>query len=296
MRPSQNSSKLTGISLRLYYSSLRETIHWGELMRNSFYRRSGAQLLAGALAVSQLWSQAAMAQQNIGDTQVVVNDVRGIVGKRDPAVLRAGIDVFQDEIIRTGERSASRVRFQDNTNLSVGAGSEVTLDRFVFDPDPEKSQVALSIAKGVVRFATGSLPKSAYKITTPTATIGVRGTILTVAVADDGTTTVSVEEGIALVSAAGITAAVNAGMTTSATPGSAPSTPSPTPPASPAPIAEMDDLLSQNDLAPGPSAGHSAADLTKDALIPLGIAAVILTIVAITAGNGHSTPSTTSTH
>ncbi len=265
-------------------------------MRNSLYRRTIAQLLGGALAVSQLWSQAALAQQNIGDTQVVVNDVRGVVGKQEPAVLRAGIDIFQDEIIRTGDRSASRVRFQDNTDLSVGAGSEVTLDRFVFDPNPEKSQVALSIAKGVARFTTGSLPKSAYKITTPTATIGVRGTILTVAVADDGTTTVSVEEGIALVSAAGVIVTVDSGMTTSTTSGAPPSTPTPTPPVPPAPIAEMDNLLGQGNLAPGPSAGHAAADLTKDSLIPIGIAAVILALIAITAGDGHSTPSTTSTH
>ena len=265
-------------------------------MRNSFYHQMIAQLLGGALVISQLWSQAALAQQNIGDTQVVVNDVRGVIGKQEPVVLRAGIDVFQDEIIRTGDRSASRVRFQDNTDLSVGPGSDVTLDRFVFDPNPEKSQVALSIAKGVVRFTTGSLPKSAYKITTPTATIGVRGTILTVAVADDGTTTVSVEEGIALVSAAGLIVTVDAGMTTSTTSGAPPSTPTPTPPAPPAPIAEMDSLLGQSDLAPGPPAGHAAADLTKDSFIPLGIAAVILVLVAITASNGNSTPSTTSTH
>jgi hypothetical protein len=264
-------------------------------MRNSLYRRVVAQLLGGVLAISPLWSQAALAQQTIGDTQVVVNDVRGVMGKQEPTVLRAGIDVFQNEIIRTGDRSASRVRFQDNTDLSVGAGSEVTLDRFVFDPNPEKSQVALSIAKGVVRFTTGSLPKSAYKITTPTATIGVRGTIFTVAVTEDGTTTVSVEDGIALVSGASQTVTVNAGMTTSTTSGAPPSTPTATPPAPPAPVTEMDTLLSQNDLPPGPPAGHGTADLTKDTLIPIGIAAVILVLIAITSGDGHTTPATTTT-
>lgn len=261
-------------------------------MRNSPWRRTMAQLLCGAVVVSQFWSQAALAQQNIGDTQVVVNDVRGVIGTQQPAVLRAGIDVFQNEIIRTGDRSASRVHFQDNTDLSVGAGSEVTLDRFVFDPDPAKSQVALSIAKGVVRFATGSLPKSAYKITTPTATIGVRGTIFTVAVTDDGATTVSVEEGVALVTAAGATVAVNTGMSTTTTSGGPPSTPNTTPPAPLAVVAEMDDLLSQRDLAPGPSAGHAAAFLTNNAIIPLGIAAVVATVIILSSDNGHGTPST----
>jgi hypothetical protein len=119
-------------------------------MRSSLYRRALAQALGCALALSPFSSQIALADQNIGDTQVVVNDVRGTIGTQQPAVLRAGIDVFQNEIIRTADKSASRVRFQDNTDLSIGAGSEVTLDRFVFDPDPNKSQVALSIAKGLV--------------------------------------------------------------------------------------------------------------------------------------------------
>jgi hypothetical protein len=265
-------------------------------MPNSLYHRTISQLLGSAILISQFCCQPAMAQQNIGDTQVVVNDVRGIVGTQEPAVLRVGIDVFQNEIIRTGDKSASRVRFQDNTDLSVGPRSEVTLDRFVFDPSPDKSQVALSIAKGVVRFTTGSLPKSAYKITTPTATIGVRGTIFTISVADDGTTSVSVEEGVALVTSAGATVTLNSGMTTQTTSGSPPSPPTPTPPALP-PVVEMDGLLNQDDLTPGPPADRRAAYLTKGTVIPLGIAAVILAVIAITTGDGgHGTSSTTSTH
>src|SRR5580704_11209474 len=152
----------------------------GSLMRNSFTRRAIAHVLGCALALSPFSSEIALADQEIGNTQVVVNDVRGVIGTQEPAVLHAGIDVFQNEVVRTGEKSASRVKFQDNTDLSVGPSSEVTLDHFVFDPDPTKSQVALSIAKGVARFTTGSLPKSAYRISTPTATIGVRGTVLTI--------------------------------------------------------------------------------------------------------------------
>jgi FecR-like protein len=216
-----------------------------------------------------------------------VNDVRGVIGTQEPAVLRAGIDVFQNEIIRTGDKSASRVRFEDNTDLAIGAGSEVTLDRFVFDPDPNKSQVALSIARGVARFTTGSLPKSAYKITTPTATIGVRGTIVTITVAADGSTTISVDEGIALVTSNGVTVTVDAGMTTSVTSGLAPT------------VGEMDFLLSNNLLPAGLPAGvtHGAIfGLVVNPLIPAGIAAALAGVtIELVAGRTHTTSSTPGT-
>jgi hypothetical protein len=265
-------------------------------MRAAFYRRSIARLLACALAVSPFASEIAYADQNIGDAQVVVNDVKGVVGTQEPAVLRAGIDVFQNEVIRTGANSASRVKFQDNTDLAVGASSEVTLDRFVFDPDPTKSQVALSIAKGVARFTTGSLPKSAYKISTPTATIGVRGTILTVAVAADGTSIVSVSEGSALITANGVTVTVDAGMTTTVNPGAPPTTPGPTPPTPLPPVGEMDFLLADNALPPGYAAGHDALTIFGDPLVPAGIAAALtaLTLTVVLSGGNNHTPSTTS--
>jgi hypothetical protein len=265
-------------------------------MRSSLYRRALAQALGCALALSPFSSQIALADQNIGDTQVVVNDVRGTIGTQQPAVLRAGIDVFQNEIIRTADKSASRVRFQDNTDLSIGAGSEVTLDRFVFDPDPNKSQVALSIAKGVARFATGSLPKSAYKIVTPTATIGVRGTILTITVAADGSTTVSVEEGAALVTADAQTVTVEAGMTTVVSAaGVPPAIPVSSTPL--APVGEMDFLLASKTLPVGLAAGNAAAaSFITTPLVTVGVAATLTAVALdVVIGHSHSTSSTPGT-
>jgi hypothetical protein len=243
------------------------------------------------LALSLFGSQAAWADSNIGDAQVVVNDVRGAVGPQE-TVLRAGIDVFQNEVIRTGPKSASRVLFQDKTNLSVGASSQVTLDRFVYDPDPAKSAVALSIAKGVARFTTGNLPKSSYRISTPTATIGVRGTIITITVADDGTTTVSVDEGVATVNAGGQTVEVSAGMSTTTVPGQPPSPPHQTSSAAP-PVTEMDFLLSDNVLPPGPPGGEAPHTFILGAA-PLTIGAVVVAgvIVAIAVSSSSSASTT----
>jgi hypothetical protein len=247
---------------------------------------------ASALAISLFTSQVAWADPNIGDAQVVVNDVKGTVGPQE-TVLRAGIDVFQNEVIHTGPRSASRVLFQDKTNLSIGASSQVTLDRFVYDPDPAKSAVALSIAKGVARFTTGNLPKSSYRITTPTATIGVRGTIITITVADDGTTTISVDEGVATVTSNGQTVEVNAGMTTTTVPGQPPSQPHQTATSATPPVSEMDFLLGDNALPAGPPGGEAPHTFILGAT-PLTIGAVVITavIVAVAASSGSSASTT----
>jgi FecR protein len=120
---------------------------------------------------------AAAQQKNIGSASRVVHIVTGALSStEEPAVLQAGIDVFSNEIVKTAENSAALLVFQDKTELSIGADSEIVLDRFVFDPDPNKSAVAVSILSGVARFSTGVLPKSAYTIRTPSATMSVRGT------------------------------------------------------------------------------------------------------------------------
>ena len=51
------------------------------------------------------------------------------------------------------------------------------LDRFVYDPSQPSEALGVTLAKGLFRFTTGSLQKSAYTVTTPTAVIGVRGTV-----------------------------------------------------------------------------------------------------------------------
>ena len=185
----------------------------------------------------------AAADVQIGSAAQVVNSVTGtLASTRQEQVLRAGIDVFQNETINTASASASRVVFQDKTQLSIGPGSQVVLDRFVFDPNPSASAVAVSITKGVARFSTGLLPKPDYQVTTPACTIGVRGTVFTTIVSDARDSWVSVEEGATAVSAQGVTVTVNAGQTTFVAFGRPPTPPSPST-APPAITTQMDALL-----------------------------------------------------
>jgi len=195
----------------------------------------------------------ALADTQIGAAAQVVNSVTGtLASTRQQQVLRAGIDVFQNETIDTAYSSASRVIFEDRTELSIGPVSQVVLDNFVFNPNPSASQVAVSLSRGVMRFSTGLLPKPDYQIHTPSCAIGVRGTVFTAIVSASRDSWVSVEEGQTVVTAQNVTVTVNAGQTTFVAFGQPPTPPS-TSTSPPAVTTQMDALLYQATPAPPPS-------------------------------------------
>jgi hypothetical protein len=153
--------------------------------------------VGSALAFAALGGPAPAAQQNIGATQTVKNQVsRELAGAA--AKLNVGDPVFRNEIVRTGQESTAKLVFLDSTNLAVGPISRVVLDRFVYDGGESGQTVAVKLSKGLFRFTTGALDKKAYSVTTPTAAIGVRGTVLDISVSSR-TTRVTLREGRAIV-------------------------------------------------------------------------------------------------
>jgi hypothetical protein len=104
----------------------------------------------------------------------VKNRVEGSRGNR---TLNSGSDVFAREVVSTGADSMAQLLFLDETSLSIGPQSEVTLDRFVFDPNRGAGNVVVTATRGALRFVSGSQQPSSYTIRTPVATIGVRGTV-----------------------------------------------------------------------------------------------------------------------
>ena len=139
----------------------------------------------------------ARAQQNIGATAEAHNNVsRELSGTAGP--LKAGDDVFRNELVRTGEDSTAKLIFLDSTNLAIGPIARVTLDQFVYAGETNGQKMAVNLAKGIFRFTTGKLDKNAYIISTPNAAIGVRGTVLDFSV-ESAQSRVTLVEGQALV-------------------------------------------------------------------------------------------------
>jgi hypothetical protein len=153
------------------------------------------------MSVCALAGGVAHAQQNIGSTVLANNRVsRELSGATGP--LNPGDPVYRDELVRTGEDSTAKLIFLDSTNLAMGPTSRVTLDQFVYAGEVNGQKMTVNLAKGIFRFTTGALDKRAYTISTSTASIGVRGTVLDIAVTA-GRTGVTLREGSAIVCARG---------------------------------------------------------------------------------------------
>lgn len=87
--------------------------------------------------------------------------------------------VFLNDKIATYEGSKLQILFDDNSIVSQGEKSELTIDEYVYTPkDTEKAKCSLGMAKGMFRVITGEItalnPKR-FKAQTRMATIGVRG-------------------------------------------------------------------------------------------------------------------------
>ncbi|MBR0795498.1 FecR domain-containing protein [Bradyrhizobium jicamae] len=136
------------------------------------------------------------AQTRVGEAAVVKNEVVKVAATTTP--INVGDALLRDETVRTGANSATRLVMADSTNLSLGPSASIKLDRTVFDDEHHYRDVAIRLTSGAFRFVTGNSEKAAYKITTPLATIGVRGTILDI-LSQRGRTTVVLQEGASTV-------------------------------------------------------------------------------------------------
>jgi hypothetical protein len=136
------------------------------------------------------------AQTRVGEAVLVQNEVVRVAASTTP--INVGDSMLRDETVRTGADSAARFVMADSTNLSLGPSATLKLDRTVFNDEHSYRDVAIRMATGAFRFVTGHSAKTAYKITTPLATIGVRGTILDI-LSQRGRSVVVLQEGAASV-------------------------------------------------------------------------------------------------
>jgi hypothetical protein len=137
----------------------------------------------------------AQAPARVGEAAVVKNEV---VNVTKTTQINVGDGVLRDETVRTGADSAARLVMADSTNLSLGPNASLKLDRTVFNDEHSYKDIAIRLTNGAFRFVTGHSEKAAYKITTPLATIGVRGTILDI-LSQRGSSTIVLQEGAASV-------------------------------------------------------------------------------------------------
>jgi hypothetical protein len=133
-----------------------------------------------ALLLTGVPGDRAWAQETVGVNAAIRNSVqtrRGTSSALSAAVLRANVAIG-DQFV-TGANSQVQVLLRDRSTFTVGANARMTVDRFVVS-DRGAGGVTASVARGAFRFASGRTSRSGSRqaISTPVASIGIRGTIV----------------------------------------------------------------------------------------------------------------------
>lgn len=114
----------------------------------------------------------------IGKIKTVTGDVVAIRnGKVIP--MNIGDQFYQNDLIRTANKSSVGIIFEDNTVLSLGSKSEIVVDEYLFAPQQGKLSMIASILKGTASYLSGIIGRQSpesVKFQTPDAIIGTRGT------------------------------------------------------------------------------------------------------------------------
>ena len=90
--------------------------------------------------------------------------------------------IFSGDIIKTGPKGSVQLRFVDKALMTIKASSEMDISSYLYNQPGDtsnKEQALMKLVKGGFRTISGQIgkgEKSAYKVDTPAASIGIRGT------------------------------------------------------------------------------------------------------------------------
>jgi len=153
--------------------------------------RSAFSLPAAAAALlliaGLLQAPPAMAQDAIGYVKNVSGEAF-VITKGNRVAARSGTPVFEGSQLRTGAKSSLGVTFKDETVMSFGPDTELTVDAYLYQPAQGKLKLGSRITKGSMNYVSGVIAKlqpDAVTLATPTGTIGVRGTQFLVRVEEE---------------------------------------------------------------------------------------------------------------
>lgn len=156
-------------------------------------RRHALMLTAAHCALAA--SGTALAADGIGAVESLENEAWGTQAGAARIALAQATAIFRNQRVETGDESATVIRFVDTSKLTLGENASAVIDEYIYAGEASRS--TMNLAKGAFRFISGQMPEKNMKLTTPTVTIGIRGTELKIDVYEDGSTELSTIEGAA---------------------------------------------------------------------------------------------------
>lgn len=129
--------------------------------------------------VVSLAAIAADPDQPIGQIVAITGKATATGADANTRALALKSPIFLNDKIITGDDSKIQIMFDDDSFVSQGEKSEMTIDEYVYTPkEKEKVNCSMKFARGVFRTVTGKitdLNPERFKVRTKMASIGIRG-------------------------------------------------------------------------------------------------------------------------
>lgn len=139
-----------------------------------------------------------------GRTDFVIGDVVAVAADGSRRTLTKGSEINTGDAINTADGARAQVRFADGGFISLQPGTVFRIDEFNYQNKTDGQEKGFfSLLKGGLRAITGAIGhvnRNTYKVTTPVATIGIRGTGYNAVLSEGQGLQLSVGEGAILLS------------------------------------------------------------------------------------------------
>lgn len=154
-------------------------------------------MLIALLAV--MTATGAQAERVVGQVIFMAGDAhRQGAGQPEAQRLAANSHIHEGDSLMTGQEGHVHMRMMDGAFISLRSDSAMTVERYRFEPaQPERSEARLVLHHGVARTVSGEIGarhRERFRLNTPVAAIGIRGTDFSV-LTDERQSRLSVRQG-----------------------------------------------------------------------------------------------------
>ena len=123
---------------------------------------------------------------------VIAAGIGDITNQNNDKLVTGSKIYFGDTIIAKAQVNA-QILLLDETAITVGEKSELTIDEFIYDPKTKVGKIVSNIKIGTIRVITGEISKKDpdnLEVNVPTGSIGARGTEFVVVTTADQKSTI----------------------------------------------------------------------------------------------------------
>ncbi|MBL4692454.1 MAG: FecR domain-containing protein, partial [Magnetovibrio sp.] len=129
----------------------------------------------------------------LGEPIGQVNESEGLVtvtrADGEQVNLSLGDNIYQGDVIETGPKGNTSIVFADDTIFTLNSEGRMVMDEMVYDPGSQTGVFSAHVVQGLFSFVSGKIAKTSpdgMVLSTPTNTIGIRGSTVLGEAAQEG--------------------------------------------------------------------------------------------------------------